>query len=77
MRELDPKIEWQEELFKQIYKVLQGDVTAQIRKMCVGNGGDIGFRSLMEGNSLKVQKDILPDLYTLCEEVKVKLGFAD
>lgn len=77
MRELDPKIEWQEELFKQIYKVLQGNVTAQIRKMCMGNCGDIGFRSLMEGNSLRVQKDILPDLYTLCEDVRIKLGFVD
>ena len=59
MRELDPKIGVQEELFNQIYKVLQGDVTFQIRRMCVGNGGDIGYRSLMEGSSLKVQQDII------------------
>ena len=77
MRELDPKIGVQEELFNQIYKVLQGDVTFQIRRMCVGNGGDIGYRSLMEGSSLKVQQDILPDLYAICEEVKVKLGYND
>ncbi len=77
MRELDPKIELQEELFKQIYNVLQGDVTARIRKMCVGNGCDVGFRSNMEGKSLKVQKDILPDLFDICEDVKNKLGFCE
>ena len=77
MRELDPKIELQEELFRQIYNVLQGDVTSRIRTMCVGNGCDVGYRSLMEGKSLKVQKDILPDLYALCEEVKNKLSFSE
>ncbi len=77
MRELDPKIELQEELFKQIYNVLQGDVTSRIRKMCVGNGCDVGFRSNMEGKSLKVQKDILPDLFDICEDVLNKLGFCE
>ena len=77
MRELDPKIELQEELFKQIYNVLQGDVTSRIRKMCVGNGCDVGFRSNMEGKSLKVQKDILPDLFDICEDVQNKLGFCE
>lgn len=77
MRELNPKIDLQEELFKQIYSVLQGDVTRKIRQMCVGNGSDIGYRSLMEGNSLKVQEKVLPELYLMCEEVKAKLGFVE
>lgn len=77
MRELDPKIDLQEILFKQIYNVLQGDVTTRIRRMCVGNGCDINFRSIMEGNNLKVQENLLPQLYNLCEEVKAKLGYTE
>ena len=77
MRELDPKIEWQEILAKQIYNVLQGDVVEGIRKKCEGNIYDMNFRSVMEGNSLKVQESLLPQLYALCEEVKNKLGFTE
>lgn len=75
MRELDPKIEWQEILGKQIYNVLQGDIVEDIRKKCEGNIYDTNFRSVMEGNSLKVQETLLPQLYALCEEVKNKLGY--
>lgn len=77
MRELDPKIEWQEILAQQIFNVLQGNVVEDIRKKCVGTAYDLNFRSIMEGNSMKVQETLLPQLYTLCKEVKEKLGFTE
>ena len=75
MRELDPKIELQELLAKQIFNVLQGNVTDAIRQQCEGNVYDLNFRSVMEGNSLKVQESLLPQFCNLCEEVKQKLEF--
>ena len=75
MRELDPRIELQELLAQQIFNVLQGSVTEDIRQRCEGNSYDVNFRSIMEGNSLKVQKTVLPKFYELCEEVKAKLEF--
>lgn len=75
MRELDPKIDLQLLLGNQILNVLQGGVIEGIRKNCEGNSADVGFRSMREGNSLKVQETLLPQFYALCEEVKTKLGF--
>ena len=63
MRELDPKIEWQEILAKQIFNVLQGNVVEEIRKKCEGNIYDTNFRSVMEGKSMKVQETLLPQLF--------------
>ena len=75
MRELNPKIDLQELLAKQIFKVLQGTVTDDIRRKCEGDDIDVTFRSVMEGNSLKVQESLLPQFYVLCEDVKNKLEF--
>jgi len=74
---LDPKIELQELLHKQIYTALQGDMLQQIRKICVGTDQDTHIRSSFEGNSLKVEKDILPDVYDMCQEVLKKLKFTE
>lgn len=75
MRELDPKIELQELLGVQIFNVLQGTVTDPVRQRCEGNSYDVNFRSVMEGNSLKVKETLLPKFYALCQEVKTKLEF--
>ena len=75
MRELDPKIEWQEIFAQQIFNVLQGDVINDIRTKC--QGFDLGIRNDMEGNSLKVNENLLPQFYALCEEVKERLGFTE
>ena len=77
MRELDPKIELQELLGQQILNVLQSTVTDTIRRKCEGNLSDMNFRSVMEGNSLKVNETLLPQFYALCEEVKTKLEFEE
>lgn len=75
MRELNPSIELQELLARQIFNVLQGSVTETIRQQCEGVGFDVNFRSVMEGNSLKVSETLLPQFYALCLEVKEKLEF--
>jgi hypothetical protein len=75
MRELDPKIDLQKELNRQIWNVLQGNVIDSIRKNCEGSMYDLNYRSVMEGNSLRVQETLLPGLYKLCMEVKEKLGY--
>lgn len=75
MRELNPSIELQELLARQIFNVLQGSVTEIVRQQCEGIGFDVNFRSVMEGNSLKVSGTLLPHFYALCQEVKDKLEF--
>lgn len=75
MRELDPKIGLQEELNRQIWNVLQGDVIEAIRKRCKGGIYDLNYRSVMEGNSLRVQETLLPGFYALCMDVKERLGY--
>ena len=55
MRELDPRIDLQEELNRQIWNVLQGNAIENIRKNCEGSVFDLNYRSVMEGNSLRVQ----------------------
>lgn len=75
MNTLNPIIELEQQLSSQIYTALQGPVVEEvIRKTKIGNG-DAYWRSNMEGHCLKVQKDLLPDFYSLCQEVKSKLGF--
>ena len=75
MRELNPQIGLHAELGRQIFSALQGSVTEEIRQNCMGNAGDVYFRSIREGNSLKVNDTLLPQFYSLCEEVKAKLDF--
>ena len=75
MRELDPKIDLQLVLGQQLMNVLQGPMIENIRQLCEGNVYDLDFRSRREGNSLKVSETLLPQLYSLCEEVKAKLGY--
>ena len=77
MRELDPKIDLQVILGQQIMNVLQGPTIEGIRLQCEGNVEELLFRSEREGTSLKVSETLLPELYTICEEVKAKLGFND
>lgn len=74
-KELDPKIELQDILHKQIYDALQGDTLQKIRRICEGKGSDIYYRSEFEGNSLKIEKTLLPDIYDLCQEVLQTLEF--
>ena len=74
-RHLKPTIALEQQLSKQIYDALQGPVVEAVLKKIKTSGADTYWRSSMEGHSLKVQKDLLPDFYKLCHEVKEKLHF--
>lgn len=74
---LEPKIELQELLHKQIYDALQGDTLQQVHKIYMGTNPDLSLRSEYEGNSLKIEKTLLPDVYNLCQEVLKKLNFTE
>ena len=74
-RHLKPTIALEQQLSKQIYNALQGSVVEAVLKKIKTSGADTYWRSSMEGHSLKVQEDLLPDFYRLCHEVKDKLHF--
>lgn len=77
MRELDPIIELQMVLGKQIMNVMQGPTIESIRQQCEGNIRAMNFRGIKEGTSFKVSEKLLPQFYTLCEEVKEKLNYKE
>ena len=72
---LNPSIKLEKHLGKQIYEALQGSVVEAVLRKIKTSSSDAYWRSSMEGHSLKVQQDLLPDFYALCQEVKEKLNF--
>ena len=72
---LNPAIKLEKHLGKQIYEALQGTVVEAVLRKIKTSSSDAYWRSSMEGHSLKVQQDLLPDFYALCQEVKEKLHF--
>ena len=72
---LNPAIKLEKQLSKQIYEALQGSVVEAVLRKIKTSSSDAYWRSSMEGHSLKVQEDLLPDFYALCQEVKQKLQF--
>lgn len=77
MPSFNPTLPLERELGKQIYQALQGPVVETILKSAMDGSGDDYWRSRMEGHCMKVEKDILPDLYAMCQEVKERLNFND
>lgn len=77
MSKLNPKLELEKQLSKQIYSALQGEIVEDVLRKTTISSRDAYWRSSMEGHSLKVQKELLPDFYELCQDVKKKLGFKD
>lgn len=75
MAKLNPTITLETELGKQIYEALQGPIVEMILKAAKDGFGNDYWRSRMEGHCMKVDKDVLPEFYTLCHEVKQRLGF--
>lgn len=76
-RHLKPSIVLEKQLSKQIYNALQGAVVEAVLKKIQTSSADTYWRSSMEGHSLKVQEDLLPDFYRLCHDVKKKLRFEE
>lgn len=75
MTRFNPTIPLERELGKQIYRALQGPTVEMILKTAKDSSGDNYWRSRMEGHCMKVDKDILPEFHSLCQEVKCRLGF--
>ena len=75
MTQFKPSIPLERDLAQQIYNALQGPVVETILKSASDNSGDEYWRSRMEGHCMKVEKDLLPDFYKLCQEVKEALSF--
>lgn len=67
----------EKQLQEQIYTALQGKVVNEILEQLSDSGSDAWWRSNMEGHSLKVAKDLLPEMYDLCMSVKKSLDFND
>jgi len=75
MYKLNPTIELEKQVGKQIYDALQGPIVEAVLKKIRTSSSDAYWRSNMEGHSLKVEKELLADVYELCHEVKSRLGF--
>ena len=72
---LSPTLDLERQIGQQIYTALQGSVVEEVLRKTKTSGSDTYWRSSMEGHSLKVQEELLPDFYRLCHEVKEKLQF--
>ncbi|MBR5117494.1 MAG: M48 family metalloprotease [Muribaculaceae bacterium] len=77
MSKLNPKLELEKQLGKQIYTALQGEIVEEVLRKTKTSSRDAYWRSSMEGHSLRVQKELLPDFYKLCQDVKKKLKIKD
>jgi len=71
---INPQIALERQLAEQIYNALQGPVVEEVLRKIPDSSSDTYWRSNMEGHSLKVDKELLPDIYALCHDVKNKLG---
>ncbi len=72
---LDPTISLEKQVAEQIFNALQGQVVNEVLQQLHDSGSDAWWRSNMEGHSLKVAPELLPDMYALCHSVREKLGF--
>lgn len=77
MNTLNPTIELERQIGEQIYNALQGPVVEEVLRKTKISSRDAYWRSNMEGHCLKVQPDLLPDFYALCQEVKNSLEFVE
>lgn len=73
--ELDPTLLLERQVAIQIYNALQGPVVSEVLKQLDNSKSDAYWRSNMEGHSLKVAPELLPEVYELCTDVKRQLGF--
>lgn len=75
---LNPEIRLEKALQSQIYDALQGDVVKFVLKNAeYSSDSDNYWRSKMEGHCMKADENLLSSFYTLCHQVKDKLGFKE
>ena len=77
LHSFNPTLELERNIGKQIYDALQGEIVEEVLRKIKISSHDAYWRSAMEGHSLKVEQDLLPDVYQLCQEVKAKLNFEE
>lgn len=77
MTTFNPSIDLERQLGSQIYTALQGPVVEEVLRKTKISSSDAYWRSNMEGHCLKVQPDLLPDFYALCQVVKQRLIFTE
>lgn len=77
MTTFNPSIDLERQLGSQIYTALQGPVVEEVLRKTKISSSDAYWRSNMEGHCMKVQPDLLPDFYALCQEVKQRLIFTE
>ena len=70
-------LEEERQLRNQIFNALHGDMVDPVRRQVEESRHGSYFRSRMEGNSLRVEKALMKNLFTLFEEVKKKLNFKE
>lgn len=74
-RRLDPTIELQQIIRKQLEGALQGDVLTEVRRATQGVQIEFMQRARMAATGLKITEKTMPALYNLCQEVKNDLEF--
>ena len=77
LHSFNPTLELERNIGKQIYDALQGEIVEEVLRKIKISSHDAYWRSAMEGHSLKVEQELLPDVYQLCQEVKAKLNFEE
>ena len=77
MEHLNPQIELEQALNKQIYDALQGGVVEEVLRQLRTDAADSYWRSTLEGHSFKVEKSLLEHLYDLFYDVKKQLGYEE
>lgn len=75
MKHLNPQIELEQALNKQIFDALQGEVVEQVLQQLRTGAADSYWRSTLEGHSFKVERTLLEHLYDLFYDVKKQLGY--
>jgi len=65
----------EEALRNQIHNALQGDVITSIIKEAKFTRTDNYWRQILEGHSFKIEENISNKFYTMCHEVKERIGF--
>lgn len=71
---IQPKLQLQQVLSKQIYNVLQGDMVEKLLRESKISNADNYWRSIMEGHSFKVEEKLLKHLFSVFQGVKDTLG---
>lgn len=72
---LDPTIPLQKEIGDQIYGVLNGNTLEFIRQECEGEYLDDRAKEGRERNGMMIEKNVVPNIYQLCQQAKDAVGF--